>query len=176
MVVVHNRSSLRRQIARCNALVNPDKALYYKSLVLDNSRDPKKLWKALTSALHSTVDSVLPAHCSKKAHTFVNFFSDKIAKIHDCFSNTVQFNLSPTTPQAAFDDFKRVSESDIHKIIMISRIKSCLLDPWPIFLLKDCLDMLLPSITKLVNCSLSEGVVPKGYCNPIAKKGYPTSR
>ena len=64
----HKRSRLRQQIAQCNALVNSDKASYYKNLVLDNSHDPKKLWKTLTSALHSTVQySVLPAHCSKKS-------------------------------------------------------------------------------------------------------------
>ena len=41
--------------------------------------------------------------------------------------------------------------------------KSCLLDPWPTFLVKECLHILLPSITKLVNCSLSEGVVPADF-------------
>ena len=79
------RSRLRRQIARCDALVNSDKASYYKKLVLDNSQDPKKLWKALKSVLHSTTDTVLPTHRSRKnlADSFVNFFSDKIAKIRD---------------------------------------------------------------------------------------------
>ena len=46
---------------------------------------------------------------------------------------------------------------------MKSPTKSCLLDPWPTFLVKECLDILLPSITKLVNCSLSEGVVPADF-------------
>ena len=31
------------------------------------------------------------------------------------------------------------------------------------FLLKDCLDILLPSITKLVNCSLSEGIFSDAF-------------
>ena len=37
----------------------------------------------------------------------------------------------------------------------------------PTFLPKECLDIFIPSITKLVNCSLAEGVVPKGFKNPI---------
>ena len=45
--------------------------------------------------------------------------------------------------------------------------KSCLLDPWPTFLVKECLDILLPSITKLVNCSLSDGVGPAGFKTDI---------
>ena len=38
-----NRSRLRRQIARCNALVNKDKSDYYSKLISDNSHDSRKL-------------------------------------------------------------------------------------------------------------------------------------
>ena len=57
---------------------------------------------------------------------------------------------------------------------MKSPTKPCLLDPWPTFLVKECIDILLPSITRLVNCSLSEGVVPdefkKAIVTPLIKK------
>ena len=57
---------------------------------------------------------------------------------------------------------------------MKSPTKSCLLDPWPTFLVKECLDILALSITKLINCSLSEGVVPadfkKTVVTPLIKK------
>ena len=70
-----------------------------------------------------------------------------------------------------FDD---ASPDDIAKVIKNSPTKSCLLDSWPTFLVKDCLDILLPSITKLVNCSLSEGAVPDGFksavVTPLIKK------
>ena len=56
---------------------------------------------------------------------------------------------------------------------MKSPSKYCLLDPWPPFL-KECIDILLPSITRLVNCSLSEGVVPdefkKAIVTPLIKQ------
>ena len=51
----------------------------------------------------------------------------------------------------------------LKKIIM----KSCLLDPWPTFLVKECIDILLPSIARLVNCSLLEGFVPDGFKKAI---------
>ena len=57
---------------------------------------------------------------------------------------------------------------------MKSSTKSCLLDPWPTFLVKECIDILLPSITRFINCSLSEGVVPNGckkaIVTPLIKK------
>ena len=53
--------------------------------------------------------------------------------------------------------------------------KSCLLGPWLTFLVTECLEILLPSITKLVNCSLSEDVVShwfqkKTVVTPLIKK------
>jgi hypothetical protein len=57
---------------------------------------------------------------------------------------------------------------------MASPTKSCSLDPWPTALLKDCIDILLPSLTKLVNLSLSTGVFPndfkKAIVTPLIKK------
>ena len=78
-------------------------------------------------------------------------------------------HLSPVTWYIpAFDPpkltvFTQVTQDEIGKIISKSPSKSCLLDPLPTFLIKECTDILLPSITKLVNCSLREGLVPDGF-------------
>ena len=70
--------------------------------------------------------------------------------------------------------FTQVTQDEIGKIISKSPTKSCLLDPLPTFLIKECIDILLPSITKLVNCSLREGLVPDGFkkavVTPLIKK------
>ena len=70
--------------------------------------------------------------------------------------------------------FTQVTQDEIGKIISKSPTKSCLLDPLPTFLIKECIDILLPSITKLVNCSLGEELVPDGFkkavVTPLIKK------
>ena len=130
----------------------------------------------MRSALHSSPEAVLPSHESKKglADQFVTFFSDKIAKIRNSFSSSDSLTLPPPPDVPNFSCFKQVSQEEIRKIIMKSPTKSCLLDPWPTFLVKECIDILLPSITRLVNCSLSEGVVPdefkKAILTPLIKK------
>ena len=67
-----------------------------------------------------------------------------------------------------------VTEDEVHKCISESPTESCSLDPIPTFLLKDCLDILLPSITKLVNYSLTEGSFPNSFkravVTPLIKK------
>ena len=171
-----NRARLCKQIARCNTLITRDKSNYYRNLISDNAHDSKKLWHVLRSVLHSVPDKVLPSHASHTglANRFVTFFSDKISKIRDSFTNTDSFTLPAPSDVPKFDLFKSVSEDEVRKVITKSPTKSYPLDPWPTFLVKECLDILLPSITKLVNCSLTEGAVPAGFkkaiVSPLIKK------
>ena len=170
-----NRSRLRRQIAWCNRLANKDKGSYYTNLITANS-DPKKLWQSLRKVLHRTSETVLPAHSSDKslADMFASFFSNKISKIRDTFSTSGSFNDAPDSLPPAFNAFMPVTEDEVYKCISESPTKSCSLDPIPTFLLKDCLDILLSSITKLVNHSLIEGSFPnsfkKAIVTPLIKK------
>ena len=119
--------------------------------------------------------SALPSHQSKEC-LFVTYFSDKITKIRASFSSTDSFSLSAHSNLPSFDSFKTVSDEEIQKAIMKSPTKSCLLDPWPTFFIKECLDILAPSITKLVNCPLTEGVVlvdfKKALITPPIKKPH----
>ena len=104
-------------------------------------------------------------HCSQiKSRKFVRVFP----------------HLSPVTQYiSTFDPpkltvFTQVTQDEIGKIISKSLTKSCLLDPLPTFLIKECIDILLPPITKLVNLSLIEGLVPDGFKKavviPLIKK------
>ena len=68
----------------------------------------------------------------------------------------------------------QVTQDEISKIIRKSPTKSGLLDPLPTFLIKECIDILLLSITKLVNTSLQKELVPDGFkkvvVTPLIKK------
>ena len=127
-------------------------------------------------ALHYTLVLKQFSLESKKglADQFVTFFSDKIAKIRNSFSASDSFTLPPPPDVPNFSCFKQISQEEIRKFIMKSPSKSCLLDPWPTFVVNECIDIPLPSITRLVNCSLSEGVVPdefkKAIVTPLIKK------
>ena len=99
--------------------------------------------------------------------TTLTFFSDKISKIRDsgCFT----LPAPPVLPKFGF--FKSVSEDEVQKVIIKSGTKSCLLDPWPTFLAKGFLYILLPSFTKLVNYFLTEGAgLKKAIVSPFIKE------
>ena len=123
------------------------------------------IMQSLRKVLHRTSETVLPAHSSDKSLTdmFASFFSNKTSKIRDSFSTSGSFNDAPDSVPPAFNAFMLVTEDEVYKCISESPTKSCSLDPIPTFLLKDCLDILLSSITKLLNYSLIEGSFPNSF-------------
>ena len=171
-----SRSRLRRQIARCNAIINRDEAEYYSTIISDNSHDPKKLWHALRHVLDKGHKMTLPPHQSEKslAIKFASFFNQKIKRIHDMFTASSTTVIPPRCTPLNLSHFGEFSENEVLKIIKNSATKSCLLDPVPTFLLKDCVEILLPSITKFVYLSLAEGVFPQKFKKtvviPLIKK------
>jgi len=71
-------------------------------------------------------------------------------------------------------NFRVCTEGDVRRIIMASSSKTCALDPVPMFLLKEMIDPLLPSLTAMVNASLREGYLSASQkcavITPVLKK------
>ena len=61
---------------------------------------------------------------------------------------------------AEFYNFAEVTLEEIKKFSRKPLSKSCELDPLPAVVLKDCLTVLVPTIMRIINLSLSTGVVP----------------
>ena len=70
--------------------------------------------------------------------------------------------------------FRPTSEVEVKEIIIKSPNKSCDLDPLPTWLLKKCVDQLLPLITAIINRSMAESVMPlclkRATITPLLKK------
>ena len=104
-----------------------------------------------------------------------NFFSDKIKLIHSNFSVDNQ-SIPSDIPSVvkSLSVLAPASTEEVRKLILASPTKSCSSDPIPTFLLKDCIEQLLPAITAIINASLSSATVPcefkKALVTPILKK------
>ena len=60
-------------------------------------------------------------------------------------------------PFLIMDQLSQLSENDVVKLIKCSAKKTCKLDAMPTMLVVNCVDPLLPVITKMINLSLSTG-------------------
>ncbi len=70
----------------------------------------------------------------------------------------------PTSPSCeCLSTFETLSESQVRKLVLESKTTSCALDPIPTSLLKQCIDCILPVLTKMVNLSLQTGVFPEEW-------------
>ena len=114
------------------------------------------LGKSSSSPLPSTFDSEdLP-------NVFSDYFTEKI--------RTIRNNFPPPNPIACHDTsfagnilltFGLVTNEFVLKIISSASDKSCELDPIPTTLLYENHDILLPTITNIINTSLTTGIVPR---------------
>ena len=144
------------------------KKVYNSAVISSNLSQPRKLWNSINKLLHRKSDSQLPTSIptSSLPQKFATFFSDKIHKLrHTIISNSDHaspHNSPPYSPHN-LSDFTPVTSDEITKIISQSPDTFCDLDPIPTFLLKQCLSALVPTITNIINLSLSTGLFPTHF-------------
>ena len=130
-------------------------------------------------------------HYSKKKRTLFSEYPNKFElanKIGDYFvektelirKGLVEVQLLPSQNQewtptlnSLLDSFRILSQNDVHELICKSSKKSCILDPLPTPLVIECLDVLAPIITKIVNTSLTTGKVPSSWKEAVV---HPTQK
>ena len=172
-------NAFKAQKIRVNCMLEDSKSKYYSGLISENASNPKNLFKCLNMALHRKQVSPLPPHSSDLAlaNEFSEFFSGKIQVIRDNLEK-----LSPEkTPlleiskyRTVFTTFELVTEDDVKKLVLKAPKKHCTLDPLPTWLMRECLEELLPILTRIVNLSLQHGYMPDtlkhAIINPLLKK------
>ena len=107
--------------------------------------------------LHKSKVTALPTNVPTEElpDKFCKFFLDKIEKIQNIFTMREDECLRNSSPQHHLHEFDPATSEEIRKITLKSPTKSCTLDPIPTFLLKDCLDEVLPIITAIRNAMRS---------------------
>ena len=121
-----NCARLRRQINRCNHLLNNNREQFYQEIVKENNGDGKKLWRVLSKVLGRSQVSTLPSCTDQKslANQFGTFFIDKINKIRITSRNCISKCVPSEKKPPSFSSFQLVSESEVLK-----PSKKCSLDP-----------------------------------------------
>ena len=125
----------------------------------------------LTPKKHNPSCSSSKERCDK----FADFFSDKIVTIKhqlDTLSITdapVFALIDDAIITCELSEFSPTSENELSGIVKKIAAKSCSLDPVPAFLLRYCIDDLLPSIKRAVNLSPSfnSSLMPSSMKNAV---------
>ena len=120
---------------------------------IDSSSSCRQLFAVSSKLLGKSSTAPLPSDipCSNLPDRFCDFFSDKIDRIHDDLDSR---SCEPPT-FAIFDgpqlsQFEPVTEELICELILKSLTKSCMLDPIPTSITKQCLNDLVSLIRLLL--------------------------
>ena len=155
---------------------------FYRNYIAEHKLDTKSIYAMSFKLLGKMTDNPLPEHGSKLDLTndFNNYFKDKI--------DTIMMNLqssddNPTDPKyieshrttdVKFEVFLLIEEDTIKTIVRSAPSKSCELDPLPIPLLKEHLDVIAPALRDLVNNSMKSGIMStnlkEALLRPLLKK------
>ena len=120
-----------------------------------------------------------PTQSSKtdQANKFNDYFIDKVTKIrNDLDTQSPVDNVLHKTVgvNQMLDCFTAVNMEEGKRYVLKAPLKQCISDPIPTWLLKECIDVLLPIITSMVNCSFRNGVFVNAWKNavvvPLMKK------
>ena len=130
---------------------------------IENCSNTKQFFSVSSGLLGKSKTTPLPSDIPRSAlqDRFCVFFSQKIQNIQQ------DLDAHPSEPAifSGYDGpklclFQPVTEEEICKFIVESPTKTCMLDPIPTSLTKECLADLLPLITRTVNSSLCSGAIP----------------
>jgi hypothetical protein len=183
-LVVH-RQIYKSARDHVTTLIAKSKQDYYKERINSSADTQKTLFACVKELLHEKKPAKLPSYDSalELADRIATFFQDKITKIRDYLEdNQKTFDMDQGPEMMLVSDsahmtlFDPATEEEVKKIIMASASKSCCLDPIPTHLLKKCLHVLLPIITKIINLSFKSAKFPDCFkiaaVIPLLKKVF----
>ena len=134
------------------------------------------MYRLIDNITGRTSEKPMPENISDETlvNDFANFFMDKIQKINNALQQYDKYIPSRNTNANILSCFREMMEDEVIKIIGEMSPKSCELDAIPSSLLKWLVTDLAPTMTKLVNTSLTTGRFASNWktliIRPLLKK------
>src|ERR1700761_201822 len=158
-------------------MISSSRRSFYRNLVANNINHPKKLWTTLDKLLSRKSTPKLPFSIpsSNLPSAFLNFFNDKIVRLRSSITSTTSSpHILPPSPPPPLNCFFPATNEEVRKLILSSNNSTCSLDVLPTWLIKSCIEALLPPLTTLLNLCLTEGSFPSSFkhalVTPLLKK------
>jgi hypothetical protein len=171
--------SLRTATNHYHAAIIKSKKDYFSRLISSNAKNSRKLWSTVNSLLHRKLSPVLPttSNINSLCQSFATFFYEKIHNLHTNLlskQSTASPHIDPPQLTTRLLHFHPATCEEISKLLSHCPLTDCELDPIPASLLQQCASVLIPTITNIVNLSLTSGIYPNQFkscsVHPLLKK------
>lgn len=165
-----------------NFKLNDTRDKFNKQTIQETKNDKKSLHKAVNKLTGNVKETVYPTFDSPQniADSMTDYYSQKVINIHEnikCNNLRLDFQLKPEMPftgSLKLQKFNSLDTEKLTKLIFEMNSKTSILDPLPTSIVKKCLDLLLPVILHIVQCSMTEASFPQhlkhASVTPIVKE------
>ena len=151
-------------------LLTQVKTTKIKEKIDDCHKDTKKLCELVVCLTGTATENPLPPGKTDNqlAEDFAKFFMNKIQTIRDNLADHRLYKPKPTN-MLKVDTFKKLREEGVRKVISKMKTKSCDLNVLPTHILKEMLEHLLLTITRIINISLMKGIFIDKWKNALVR-------
>ena len=142
---------------------------YWESKVKDSRRNPKKLWKTLSSILCKNQTKLhVPSHGNIDAESFSKAFAAKVDSVRSSSSSAPAPVFTGERCNFTVESFADIGENDA-LLLLLQRAanKNCALDPVPSWIIKKFAVELSPFVARLVNASTCAGQFPSSQKHSV---------
>ena len=155
----HQWQAFTRERNRYTRMLEFHKRNYLVTKVEEATTDSRQLFQLVGSLLGRKEENPLPEATSDSilAEDFASFFHEKIDNIRSRFNNIAPYKPEVKSDVPLLSKFTPISAIQLEKTITRMSSKTCALDIIPTTRLKEVLGTILPSITHIVNKSLTQG-------------------
>jgi Reverse transcriptase (RNA-dependent DNA polymerase) len=167
-----DRAAWTHAVRRKHVDFRSKKNIYWTERIEGEQHSPRKLWRSMDEILRRNRGGS-QAPSVHTADSFLQAFDVKVQSVRSSTAGSSPADVKASAA-AAFPVFRPCTVDEVRQIVMRSPTKSCNLDPIPTFMVKECIDALLPFLTAMCNASLMEGCLPlsqrHAVVTPLLKK------
>ena len=131
---------------------------FIRGKIEENKDDSREQWKILNSILSNNQENV----CPLAATSFQTFFTKKVEDIRALTSGSAPPRVLPRD-RVKLEVFQEITVEEVTIMLKSRPAKTCELDKIPTWLIKESTTVFAPILTKLVNASLSSGILPAAH-------------
>ncbi|XP_068719631.1 uncharacterized protein [Montipora capricornis] len=159
--LVIDRELCKEQCKVVRSLIKKAKENYYSNIIQEIKGNQKILFNTVSRLLHRKTKKCYPVAPSSEvvANRFADLFCQKIEAIRNyLFTRYTPVANSLGDAQACsakLTEFERMTNDEVSSVL-----KTCSLDPLPASIMKDCTDVLVRALTKMINISIETATVP----------------
>ncbi|XP_064419351.1 uncharacterized protein LOC135359048 [Latimeria chalumnae] len=178
--LVEDRSRFRLWLRSYQKSIRNAKSIFFVSLIDLEKYRPTALFRVVNQLLNPSCLHPSDTFGSQSCDSFLSYFSNKVDLIrsdivsYHFITEDENFSRDTSNRVILWDSFSSVSDALIEQALRGLKATTCIFDPCPSWLIKECLRDWVPLFTGVVNASLEEGHLPaalkRASVSPLLKQ------